>query len=86
MVNWLNRINLLNLHLKNIKINIKKNQIKKLTIIKKYNFLSKSKLNLIKIKKKCLKKMPKDSKKTKKSKGEISLDCTINLHKRCHGI
>ena len=30
--------------------------------------------------------MPKDSKKTKKSKGEISLDCTINLHKRCHGI
>ena len=30
--------------------------------------------------------MPKDSKKSKKSKGEISLDCTINLHKRCHGI
>ena len=30
--------------------------------------------------------MPKDSKKSKKSRGEISLDCTINLHKRCHGI
>lgn len=29
--------------------------------------------------------MPKD-KKDKKTKGEISLDCTINLHKRCHGI
>lgn len=30
--------------------------------------------------------MPKDAKKSKKSKGEMSLDCTINLHKRCHGI
>jgi len=29
--------------------------------------------------------MAKD-KKEKKSKGEISLDCTINLHKRCHSI